>query len=255
LNKDKIKNLVSLDFSYASAYDVKRCHEEYSRGIDYYRKRLNAIRFKGFYNVLDAGCGYGQWSIALSEMNDYISAIDLDRASIEIANNAFNLFSKTNIKLYFGDIHHLPFPSETFDAVFCYGVLMFTREDLSIMELSRVLKKGGKLYICSDGPAWPVYKMLNLGFNRMNLRAVYNAFRILGDTFYSKFIKKSYTNLRTYISKSDVEQLFHNNDMKVEYYGPDGTLGNKGLGKFKSPFGITVFGLPVDFEILGTKHG
>ena len=38
-------------------------------GIEKYLRRLNAIELKNFDNVLDAGCGFGQWSIALSQTN------------------------------------------------------------------------------------------------------------------------------------------------------------------------------------------
>ena len=37
----------------------------FSKGLDSYINRLEAIGFTKKSKVLDAGCGYGQWSIAL----------------------------------------------------------------------------------------------------------------------------------------------------------------------------------------------
>lgn len=49
----------------------------YADGLDKYTDRLQAIGFAEHEHVLDAGCGYGQWSLALAGMNQAVSACDI----------------------------------------------------------------------------------------------------------------------------------------------------------------------------------
>ena len=55
----------------------------YDEGIDKYIERLQAIGFTEHSHVLDAGCGYGQWSLAMAEMNKEVSACDISQLRID----------------------------------------------------------------------------------------------------------------------------------------------------------------------------
>ena len=55
----------------------------YSDGIIKYKRRLQAIGFSGEEMVLDAGCGYGQWSLALSELNKNVESLDFSKKRIK----------------------------------------------------------------------------------------------------------------------------------------------------------------------------
>ena len=43
-----------------------------------YEDRLRAIGFVGKTQVLDAGCGFGQWSLAMAGLNHRVWAVDID---------------------------------------------------------------------------------------------------------------------------------------------------------------------------------
>src|SRR3954454_24056465 len=53
--------------------------------MDQFRQRVDMIGFAGAEHVLDAGCGYGQWSVALAEANARVSACDRDPGMLRIA--------------------------------------------------------------------------------------------------------------------------------------------------------------------------
>ena len=48
-----------------------------------YIERLIGIGFNEKGKVLDAGCGYGQWSMALECLNNYVTGVDIEPKRIE----------------------------------------------------------------------------------------------------------------------------------------------------------------------------
>jgi SAM-dependent methyltransferase len=70
----------------------------------------------------------------------------------------------SNITFFDASILDIPFAAGMFDMVWCAGVLMITAdEDKALDELTRVLKKGGYLYLliyATGGLRWPLIQQL-----------------------------------------------------------------------------------------------
>jgi len=101
---------------------------------------------RGENRILDAGCGAGA---ALPYLSQFGNAVGIDASSDAVR------YAKTIGKAMKGNIMHLPFKNETFDMVFCFGVLYHRwviDDNVAIAEFRRVLKKGGFLY--SQEPAY-----------------------------------------------------------------------------------------------------
>jgi SAM-dependent methyltransferase len=97
--------------------------------------------------ILDYGCGYGRSLAALSDAGyrnvfgvDFSEAM-LTRARVEVPGP----------DLVRNDGHHLPFKSESFDAVVLFTVLTCMPQDseqrLLLSEANRVLQPGGLIYV------------------------------------------------------------------------------------------------------------
>ena len=115
-----------------------------------------------------------------------------------------------------------------------------------------MLKPGGKLYVCSDGPAWPLYRMIHFGWKQRESRTFFSGLSISVRTFWVMLCRR-FRHKRTFLRKRDIRKLFLENGIRMDHYGVDGTSGNKER-HFQAPFGKTLLGLPVDFEALGTKN-
>ena len=137
-----------------SANDRSFLQRIFKNGVDPYVARLKQYKFTESGKVLDAGCGFGQWSLALAHLNKEVYACDADSTRVAFLERIASANKITNINIMQGFIDNLPFENDYFDTVFCYGVLYTTLWKKSLSELVRVLKPGGKIYVNANGIGW-----------------------------------------------------------------------------------------------------
>ena len=125
----------------------------------YFKRYLSLIeRYAGqAQTVLDAGCGTGLSSCLLSRNHKQVVGVDLSELFLRRGSRE-NL--RENLLLAAADILHLPFPDESFDLVSSYLVLEFLPDvERGLMEMIRVLGRGGMLLIVTPNhlsPIWPM---------------------------------------------------------------------------------------------------
>lgn len=146
-------------FAHLSERDRRFLDRVGKDGIDRYRRRLAAIGFTGLGRVLDAGAGFAQWSMALAEANGHVTAIDASPERIEVARQLAGGYA--NIGFDVGLVTALPYEDGSFDALFSYSVIYYTDVARTVREFARVLRPGGRLYICSNGPGWYLYNAIS----------------------------------------------------------------------------------------------
>jgi len=156
------------------------------RTLDYYRSRLQMIGFENLGRVLDAGCGIGQWSIALAQFNEEVVGVDQAEERIQLAKKLALQHQQINCTFQTSKLETLPFKDSSFDAVICYGVLMFTNIPQVLQEFSRVLKTGGHLYVNVNSLGWGAYLLLNRGLISGNIKTTQDALKMLYNTFAGK---------------------------------------------------------------------
>lgn len=102
-------------------------------------------------NILDAGCGNGRWSYALSSIGAYVTAIDQSEHGLNYAKNlcqSFPDFKAIRANL----LDALPFPASSFDMVWSYGVLHHTGNTYgAFMNIAPLVKSGGALFLMLYG--------------------------------------------------------------------------------------------------------
>lgn len=104
--------------------------------------------FKG-KDILDAGCGNGRWSYAFSKLKANLTCVDSSANALELTKKEISIFNnkKKFIHSDLENIHNLINP-ESFDLVFCWGVLHHCKSfNKSLKNISNLLKKGGIIYL------------------------------------------------------------------------------------------------------------
>lgn len=129
------------------------------------RLLLSGLGFDWVKNktCLDAGCGGGRNSIAMARLGaKRVEGIDLGKDGLKDARKRAR--GLDNVEFSCASILQIPFGDESFDLVWCAGVLMITGdEDKALDELMRVIKPGGHLYLlvyATEGMRWPLIQWL-----------------------------------------------------------------------------------------------
>jgi len=98
--------------------------------------------------LLDGGCGPGTMTIDLAKIvaPGEVVGIDIEPSQIDLARTKAAESGVSTVRFAVGDLYSLPFPDESFDAVFLHGVLEHLRDPVrGLREVLRVLKRGGVL--------------------------------------------------------------------------------------------------------------
>jgi ubiquinone/menaquinone biosynthesis C-methylase UbiE len=156
-------------------YDYARAMHR--KPFGYFRERVRHLGLSGGF-LVDAGCGTGTWSFALSGVFDRILAIDYTRERIEAAGWLQSRFMTAQPEFQQGDIRALPLADGVADAVFCYSVLLGgLAVDKIFREFHRVLRPGGIAYVELNGIGYG-YNLLRSGGPNESVGAgtVYNTY-------------------------------------------------------------------------------
>lgn len=248
----------SVHADYAALTPLFKAHspDEYYRyifkfGMEVFRSRVAMAGIDGCRRVLDAGCGYGQWAVALSEVNDAVVAFDRDKGMVKIAQDVATHFQRGNIRVEQHDLNSpLPYPDRHFDTVWCWGVIMFVDRDLALREFQRVLAPGGRLWLGAVN---------SYGRWLLKLVTAANPFRI--DV---SVIKMAYKALRygkrrdafpSLISTGAASKLLAPYGFEVEEAAIDGHIDRTGRRRSLSIFPPRFLGVEGNIEILARKAG
>lgn len=107
--------------------------------------------------ILEAGSGSGRFTEHAASTNAMVVSFDYSFA-VE-ANYASN-GEKDNVLIVQADIYHMPFRTNFFDKLFCFGVLQHTPDvEKAFSSLPQYLKSGGDLAV-DVYPKFPFYKQM-----------------------------------------------------------------------------------------------
>ena len=117
-------------------------------------------------SVLDIGCGTGHLAGELMQRGYAAWGVDLSDAMVEYARQHYD-----PDRFRVGDIEHIPFPDNTFDAVVCLGVMEYLEKDVTALrEMWRVLKPGGHAVITTPNSICPFFHM-DMAFQKVRVVA------------------------------------------------------------------------------------
>jgi ubiquinone/menaquinone biosynthesis C-methylase UbiE len=225
----------------------------YGRGIDFYLDRLKGIDFVDHEHVLDAGCGFGQWSLALSMLNRNVWGVDVDESRLQVGKEIGQELRTSNIVYLVGSIEQLPFCSETLDAVFSYSTVYQTNYLHSINEFYRVLKGGGKVYLSTNDWGWYLYNLIRRHNPSEDFNPRKYALIVMLKSVLCLFTKKASSKtdlvMPVKVTLSSMEKVGFRNLI----VGAEGTLSIHCHLQARHLYASKYFGLRKVYEVIGEK--
>lgn len=110
-----------------------------------------ALKSSSSARILDAGCGYGIYSLTLAQHGyNNIDSIDLEQKRLDAVSGMLEDLPvlRPRITLHKGSLTQLPFRDAFYDVIICSDVIEHITDDISaVKELSRVLQPNGILIL------------------------------------------------------------------------------------------------------------
>lgn len=185
--------------------------------FSFYVERVKRLGFVGKQRILDLGCGFGHWTAALALQNERVVALERSPARLTIAQEFIQQSKLDNVDFILGDALSLPFDPSTFDAVFCYGVLMLLPRRQALQEWRRILRFGGSLYACTNGFGWWLQLWLKHLFGNKSIRSA----------AYQAMIKGNNGSVPNSTSRKEVRHILKPDEWEDIETGYEGTLAKE----------------------------
>ncbi len=118
-------------------------HKKWEIDMDWFRNKI----------CLDAGCGGGRFLVALARLGGKeVVGIDISREAVGAANKRARERRLNQVTAIEASVLKIPYPDGYFDYVVSSGVIHHTPDPFgAFLELDRVLKPGGKLFLSVYG--------------------------------------------------------------------------------------------------------
>jgi len=132
----------------------------YKRFNIYYEHLRETAEFEwhGGEEVLEIGCGIGTDAIEFARHGARVTAVDLGADQVMLTKLNFELHGLTYADIREANAEHLPFPDETFDFVYSFGVIHHTPDtQRAVAEIFRVLKQDGTAVVMVYARGWKHY--------------------------------------------------------------------------------------------------
>lgn len=117
--------------------------------MTFLEKFVPCFGLKAGDRVLDVGTGTGviiPFLIRIIKPSGSITAIDYSKKMVQISRGKYSHLPNVTIK--HRDVEEIDFPSESFDAVTCFGLFPhLENKKKALLQMNRVLLPGGKLII------------------------------------------------------------------------------------------------------------
>ena len=187
------------------------------------RNNLNLKFFKG-KSILDMGCGSGRFTIAFSALKaKKIVGVDLGDDGLKIGRLIARDKKLKNIRFVKASVLNLPFKKNSFDFIFCKGVLHHTGDTYKgLKNLKKVLKKNGTAFLYlygSGGIFWYTRKAMRKVMKKISYNFTINILKLIGmPARRTIFVDSWYVPIENHIDKNKLELWFKKNKISFIKY-------------------------------------
>jgi ubiquinone/menaquinone biosynthesis C-methylase UbiE len=236
-----------------STNDLEFFSRVWSTESEVYSQRVRAMGFVGLEKILDAGCGMGQWSLALASKNDHVFGVDVSEDRARIAAKMNHGLGAMNTAFSVQSVERLAFRRGAFDGIYCYSVLYTTEHRATLREFHRVLRPGGLLHICGNGIGWYLRNVILGSRKSLSYDVRQGALAALRNTLLLALSGSTTSGIETIISSRKLEAELRELGFQQIRRGAEGTLGVQPGAPISPFFPKHWLGLEYVYEIAAVR--
>lgn len=130
----------------------KEIFSKYSQiGYDIYELALGLLDVRPKDDVLDVGCGFGEFLIKMRKSGHYGKLVGIDFSDEMIKEaRGISRAQKVSVDFRIGNLNALEFPSASFDYVTAFHVMGKICPESTLLEIGRLMKVDGTIVISTD---------------------------------------------------------------------------------------------------------
>ena len=191
--------------------------------IRFKKNKINPKKLFHGKTVIDYGCGNGRGSLFMA-LNGakHLYAVDISKINTIKTKNTLKKFN-FKIKTFESPAERAPFKSNSFDFVWCNGVIMHTHKPSKVIsEIFRILRPGGSSWIYvygSDGIWWNIIYEIRKHLKKYKESKIIKCLEDLGyeNRYIAEFLDDwKVLNLRTYKANIFENSLRHLGAKKIQ---------------------------------------
>jgi ubiquinone/menaquinone biosynthesis C-methylase UbiE len=221
----------------------------YRDGLSRYDARIKAVGLAGRSHVLDAGCGLGQWTLALARECGRTTGIDVARERVTVCRLLAQAGWRDNADFVVGSLEQLPFATGSFDGAISYSVLYFTDYRRAIAEVGRVLRPGGLFYLSTNGVGRYLYDVVHNPHPAADFHPRPYGLRSLMNTLLGRRANLSAQSGTAAMSPKGTVRVLRSAGFEIIAWGPEGSLGTGDVAMQRASY----WGITAVFDVLARK--
>ena len=222
----------------------------YRDGLDRYRARISAVGLNNRKHVLDAGCGLGQWSLALALDCARVTGIDFAQERTTVCRHLALATQCENAGFVAGSLERLPFATGSFDGAISYSVLYFTDYRRAIAEVGRVLRPGALFYLSTNSVGRYLYDIVHNPYPAPDFNPRAYGLRSLANTLLGRRTDLSTRAGTTAMSPKGTVRALQSAGFEVLACGPEGSLGKGDAALQRASY----WGITAVFDVLAQRR-
>ena len=187
------------------------------------RSNININLIKG-KKVLDMGCGSGRFTNAFAKLGCKLAiGVDLGDHGLKVARQFAKKNKINNSKFIKASVLNLPFKNNSFDFVFCKGVLHHTGNlSKGLFEIKRILKNESYAFIYlygAGGVFWDTRKWMRKIISKIPIDYTIKILKDIGmPSRRTIFVDSWYVPVEEHVNKIELENWFKKNNFSFRKY-------------------------------------
>lgn len=160
IKEKKHFNKMALKYDDNYGYNLPFTKYKINKKSKEFKEMVNQFFSEGKVNILEIGCGTGEYTKQISTMlpKANFTCLDISEKSVDVAKSKCR--KRNNVKFGVGSAYNTNFKSNSFDVVCGFYILHHLDFKKALKEVNRILKPGGRIFFYEPNILNPIVYLI-----------------------------------------------------------------------------------------------